>query len=100
MFYQYNTITNINQKNLVSNCKSLWKFQVKHIFKCTVPLVFHVDTTVGPWLSTAGPYQLLVYSEWPFDLDMAGKVALITGAAKGLGKEFCRVLLNKGARVS
>ena len=31
---------------------------------------------------------------------MAGKVALITGAAKGLGKEFCRVLLNKGARVS
>ena len=31
---------------------------------------------------------------------ISGKVALITGASKGLGKEFCRVLLDKGAKVS
>ena len=31
---------------------------------------------------------------------LQGKVALITGAAQGLGKVFTKALLNKGVKVS
>lgn len=33
-------------------------------------------------------------------MEIAGKVALVTGAATGLGRAFCEELLRYGAKVS
>ena len=55
-------------------------------------------TTAG---DAAVPDKLLGDSPWPnFGVDLAGKIARVTGASSGLGRRFAKTLAACGARVA